>query len=171
MRPMRDWLAAGLVQVDGRAFGAGQRETPLMLLAPAGTYGPMFLTTRNFQVIKAYNFADLYALFVGHLANRIAGGREQQIVGPWGAVTPMAERDAQEIQGHLRADGFEIEKLDGKVGTKTRSALGLYQKRHGLKLDCWPTPATLAFMRKTAAGRTGAPAAPTPASAPLGGRR
>ena len=115
-----------------------------------------FLTTHNFQVIKAYNFADLYALFVGHLADRMAGGAP--FIQPWGQVTPFPERDAMEMQTHLRTAGFEIEKIDGKIGTKSRSALGAYQKRHGLKVDCWPTTATLRHMRQ-AAGR--AAVAPT----------
>ena len=42
------------------------------LLQPAGLYGPSFLTTKNYFVIKEYNFSDLYVLFVGHLADRIA---------------------------------------------------------------------------------------------------
>jgi hypothetical protein len=29
---------------------------------------------------------------------------------------------------------------------KTRAALGEYQKRNGLKVDCWPTAALLADM-------------------------
>ena len=30
----------------------------------------------------------------------------------------------------------------------TRSALGAYQKKNGLKLDCWPTTAVLEHMRR-----------------------
>lgn len=146
VQPMRDWLKLGYIRADGQPMPAAMMDLPLMLLMPAGTYGPAFLTTNNFQVIKAYNFADLYALFVGHLADRMSGGAP--FVQPWGTVTPTPEREAQEMQTHLRAAGFEIEKIDGKVGTKTRSALGSYQKRQGLKLDCWPTPATLQQMRQ-----------------------
>ena len=146
VRPMREWLARGYTRADGKAMPNEMLDVPTMLLMPAGIYGPAFLTTNNFQVIKAYNFADLYALFVGHLADRMAGGAP--FIQPWGAVTPTPERDAQEMQTHLRAAGLEIEKIDGKVGTKTRSALGAYQKRQGLDLDCWPTPSTLQHMRK-----------------------
>ena len=45
------------------------------LLLPEGTYGPAFLTPKNYYVLKDYNFSDLYVLFVGHLSDRIAGGR------------------------------------------------------------------------------------------------
>ena len=36
--------------------------------------------------------------------------------------------------------------MDGKAGMMTRAALGAYQKRSGLKLDCWPTAAVLDHM-------------------------
>ena len=163
VRPMREWLKLGYLRADAKAMPADMLDVSTMLLMPAGSYGPAFLTTNNFQVIKAYNFADLYALFVGHLADRMTGGAP--FIQSWSAVTPMPERDAQEMQTYLRAAGFEIEKIDGKVGTKTRSALGAYQKRQGLTVDCWPTPATLQHMRQ-AARRAGAqPAAAKPAGA------
>jgi len=31
-----------------------------------------FLTTKNYFVIKEYNFSDLYVLFVGHLGDRMS---------------------------------------------------------------------------------------------------
>ena len=43
-------------------------------MSPAGTYGPQFLASENFKVIRLYNTSDLYALFVGHLSDRIRGG-------------------------------------------------------------------------------------------------
>ena len=39
------------------------------------------------------------------------------------------------------------DKIDGKAGMLTRAALGEYQKKNGLKLDCWPTQAVLDHMR------------------------
>jgi peptidoglycan hydrolase-like protein with peptidoglycan-binding domain len=50
------------------------------------------------------------------------------------------------MQHKLSADGLYTGKVDGKVGMQTRSAVGAYQKRHGLKVDCWATPALLAQM-------------------------
>jgi hypothetical protein len=48
--------------------------------------------------------------------------------------------------------GLYRDKLDGKAGMLTRAALGAYQTRNGLKVDCWPTPAVLNHMQ----GRTSA---------------
>jgi hypothetical protein len=39
------------------------------------------------------------------------------------------------------------DKVDGKAGMKTRSALGAYQKANSLKVDCWPTAAVLEHMQ------------------------
>ena len=47
------------------------------LLMPAGRNGPAFIVTPNFYVLKEYNESDLYALFIGHGADRIAYGDKQ----------------------------------------------------------------------------------------------
>ena len=36
---------------------------------------------------------------------------------------------------------------DPTAGMLTRAALGAYQKKNGLKVDCWPTAAVLDHMR------------------------
>jgi peptidoglycan hydrolase-like protein with peptidoglycan-binding domain len=52
------------------------------------------------------------------------------------------------MQQILAARGYYHDKIDGKAGMKTRAALGDYQKRNGLKVDCWPTAALLAHMER-----------------------
>jgi peptidoglycan hydrolase-like protein with peptidoglycan-binding domain len=54
------------------------------------------------------------------------------------------------MQRILTARGFYHDRIDGKAGMLTRAALGEYQKKNGLKLDCWPTATLLAQM--TASG-------------------
>ena len=39
------------------------------------------------------------------------------------------------------------DKLDGKAGMLTRSALGQYQKANNLRVDCWPTQSVLEHMQ------------------------
>ena len=48
---------------------------------PGGAGGPAFLITGNFDVIRGYNTSDSYALAVGHLADRLAGG--PPLRAPW----------------------------------------------------------------------------------------
>src|SRR5205085_3450114 len=104
---------------------------------------------RNYYVIKDYNFSDLYVLFVGHLSERIAGGRPFETA--WGNVSQLATAQLETMQRRLAELGFYDDKIDGKAGMKTRLALGAYQKANGLKLDCWPSAAVLDHMRGQAA--------------------
>ena len=52
------------------------------------------------------------------------------------------------MQKRLTELGLYKDKIDGKAGMLTRAALGHYQKRNGLKVDCWPTSAVLSHMRR-----------------------
>ena len=51
------------------------------------------------------------------------------------------------MQRTLTQRGLYRDKVDGRAGMLTRSALGAYQKANGLKLDCWPTEAVLRHMQ------------------------
>jgi len=144
-RPLGEWLQRGYSLAYGRTPRADELAMPVSLLQPAGLYGPSFLIFRNYFVIKDYNFSDLYVLFVGHLADRIADPRPFE--HPWGRVVQLRTADLEEMQKRLAALGLYRDKIDGKAGMKTRLALGEYQKANGLKLDCWPTAAVLDRLR------------------------
>jgi len=144
IRPIGEWLGAGYVPAYGRAVSPAERAESASLLQPAGMYGPAFLVTKNYFAIKEYNFSDLYVLFVGHLSDRIADPRPFE--APWLKVAQLPSRDLDRMQEILTARGYYHDKIDGKAGMKTRSAVGDYQKRSGLKVDCWPSAALLAHM-------------------------
>ena len=71
-----------------RDFPADALDAQAFVLTPAGAYGPAFLALENFLVIKRYNMSDLYALFVGNLGDRIAGGGSFARPGPTCASSP-----------------------------------------------------------------------------------
>jgi lytic murein transglycosylase len=142
--PIGEWLKRGYLPAYGRTLSASERAKSASLLQPAGLYGPSFLATKNYFVIKEYNFSDLYVLFVGHLSDRIADPRPFET--PWGKVAQLPSGDLDRMQDVLTARGYYHDKIDGKAGMKTRAALGDYQKRNGLKVDCWPTAAVLQHM-------------------------
>jgi lytic murein transglycosylase len=144
--PLSEWLKRGYVLSFGRQPSRAELADETSLLLPAGVYGPAFLISKNYFVIKDYNFSDLYVLFVGSLHDRIKEGRGFE--GGWRAVSQLHATDLQEMQLRLTELGFYHDKIDGKAGMKTRSALGAYQKKHNLKLDCWPTAAVLSHMRR-----------------------
>jgi lytic murein transglycosylase len=143
-RPLGQWLKDGFVPAYGRKLSPAERAVPASLVQPAGLYGPSFLATANYFAIKEYNYSDLYVLFVGHLADRMLDPRPFET--PWSKVAQLPTADLERMQRILTAQGYYHDKLDGKAGMLTRSALGEYQKRNGLKVDCWPTATVLAHM-------------------------
>ena len=126
-------------------------------MSPGGAYGPSFLVTENYKVIRRYNTSDLYATFVGTLADRIAGGPEFK--RQWSNIQQLTERDVTEIQSLLKGQGAAIEKLDGKTGSNTRAEIGGYQRKSGLKADCWPTAGLLQTLRTAGTAASQKPAA------------
>src|SRR6516162_6289851 len=148
-RPLGDWLKQGFAPAYGRKPAAAELNEPASLLLPEGTYGPAFLTLKNYYVIKEYNFSDLYVLFVGHLSERISDPRPFET--PWSKNTQLRTAQVEAMQRTLTKLGLYKDKIDGKAGMLTRSALGAYQKTNRLKVDCWPTAAVLDDMQKRAA--------------------
>src|SRR5262249_47254513 len=129
----------------GRKAPSRDLAEPASLIQPAGTHGPAFLIFHNYFALKEYNFSDLYVLFVGHLADRITDPRTFET--PWKPVVQLRTAQLEDIQKRSPALGLYNDKLDGKAGMKTPLALGAYQKKNGLTLDCWPTAEVLERMR------------------------
>jgi lytic murein transglycosylase len=140
-KPIGEWLRSGFVPARGEKLSASEQAEPASLLQPEGIYGPSFLTTKNYFVIKEYNFSDLYVLFVGHLSDRMTS--PLPFATPWSASTQLRTVDVEAMQRGLTQLGLYKDKLDGKAGMQTRAALGAYQKKAGLKVDCWPSDGVL----------------------------
>lgn len=143
--PIGEWLRRGVTIADGRRVPAAAMKDEASIIMPAGPFGPTFLTPKNYFVLKSYNFADLYVLFVGHLSDRIEDDRP--FARGWESIKLVKTSDLEFMQKVLTRDGFYDDKIDGKAGMKTRAALGAYQKAKGLPLDCWPTQALLDHMK------------------------
>ena len=145
-RSIGEWVKLGIKRADGAAFSPSLLEAIAYLMSPGGTYGPQFLVTDNFVVLRAYNTSDLYALYVGHLSDRIAGRGE--FLAPWAQIQQLEPTGILEIQTRLDRGGYPIEKLDGRIGSETRLKIGLYQRASGLTVDCWPSAGLLAAMKR-----------------------
>lgn len=140
-KPIGQWLREGFLPVRGERLSAAEQAQPASLLQPEGIYGPAFLTTKNYFVIKEYNFSDLYVLFVGHLSDRMTS--PLPFATPWATSKQLRTKDVETMQRGLTRAGFYKDKIDGKAGMQTRAALGAYQKSAGLKVDCWPNEEVL----------------------------
>jgi lytic murein transglycosylase len=145
-RTVAEWLKLGFSPAYDMKLSPAELSESASLLQPAGLYGPSFLTPKNYFVIKEYNTSDLYVLFVGHLADRIANAKPFE--RGWDSVTQMKTADVERMQKRLAELKLYGDKIDGKAGMRTRVALGAYQKANGLKTDCWPTAAVLAHMQR-----------------------
>jgi hypothetical protein len=136
-----EWEALGV-----RRAGGG-RLAPGSIIAGGTTGGgPYFLLTQNFAVILRYNNAQNYAIGVGHLSDRIAGGGPVQAsFGPDAAG--MTKADRQELQRLLTARGFDTGGTDGVIGAKTEAAISAYQASAGLPVTGKPSLELLQRLR------------------------
>lgn len=154
-KPAAAWLKAGVTIIGGGAIPSAHLNDTAFLLAPGGAYGPMFLVFENFMVLKRYNFADLYAVFVGHLSDRIGGAGD--FTARWTTPKLISNADIADVQGRLKSAGYPVDKIDGRAGMNTRTLIGAYQKASGITVDCWASGAVLAHLRGTQLSRKIAP--------------
>ena len=111
--------------------------TPVAVLQPQ-TPGPRIAVFRNFQVIKRYNNSDSYAIGVGHLSDRIAGGAPfQASFGP--DENGLTLEDRKELQRRLTAAGYDTQGADGVIGKKSEAAISGYQRANGMAVTGTPS--------------------------------
>ena len=131
------WAALGIKRISGRPFPAHEAQGEGYLLMPAGREGPAFIVTPNFFVLKDYNKSDLYALFVGHVGDRIQYG-VGDFSARWGAVGGLLRSDVATMQRALEAQGHDVGGADGLPGFKTRRSIGRWQQASGRAATCFP---------------------------------
>ena len=137
--PLADFTARGVRRTDGRPLPADGEAS---LFLPGGLGSPVFLITDNFEVIRGYNTSDSYALAIGHLADRLAGG--PALAAPWPSGAARLDGPGlKHLQAALAARGLYAGEQDGRAGPKLREAVRQYQIREGLPADGYARPALL----------------------------
>jgi lytic murein transglycosylase len=149
-RPIAEWVKLGVARVKDRAFPEDKLGDSTFLVLPAGLKGPAFLATNNFSVLKLYNNSDVYAIFVGHVADMIGANAPAAFVGEWQPVERLPRDRVQRFQEALVAKGHDVGKVDGLSGFKTRRTIGLEEQRLGLALTCYPSQALVGAVLKEA---------------------
>ena len=144
-QPLSAFTGAGVTRIGGEPFPAREQSAVAHLMMPAGRFGPGFIATPNFYVLKTYNNSDLYALFIGQVADRIKGGGAFQ--GGWKKVEGMTRGDVARLQERLVAQGYDVGGADGLPGFKTRRVIGAVEKKLGLPETCWPSKALAARLK------------------------
>ncbi len=137
-RAIEEWASMGITRTSGRPFPAHELPAQGFLMMPAGRTGPAFLVTQNFYVLKEYNKSDLYALFVGHVGDRIAFG-VGDFTARWGRVDPLYRSEIAAMQRGLERLGHDVGGADGLPGFKTRRSIGRWQKTQGWAETCFPS--------------------------------
>ncbi|MBO1749719.1 lytic murein transglycosylase [Stenotrophomonas indicatrix] len=131
-RSLADWRALGVTGLDGSAPAPSglPADARAALLLPAGTKGPALLVFRNYDAIYSYNAAESYALAIATLADRLRGSNG--LVTAWPTDDPGLGRDERrQLQTLLLARGHDIGAADGMIGTASRRAIQVEQRRLG----------------------------------------
>lgn len=127
-RGVDTWTSMGVRDMNGNAVG---NFGTARVIEPAGGGGPAFMVFKNFDVIKRYNNATSYAIGVGHLGDRIAGGGP--IRGSFGPDPQgLTLDDRKDIQRRLTAAGFDTDGSDGVIGAKSEAAIRAYEAANGM---------------------------------------
>ena len=146
-KPIAAWQSLGVRRIDGRDLPRARIEGSLIL--PAGVKGPAFLVYGNYHSILSWNRSILYAVAVGHLADRVVGLPALATPRP-AAETPLSRADVKALQTLLASLGFDPGEPDGVLGSRTRAALKAYQRRSGLAPDGYPSLEVLDSLRSAA---------------------
>jgi lytic murein transglycosylase len=148
-QPFAWWSAKGARLAGGGTLSRADAAAPALLLLPSGASGPAFLALPNHFAIRGYNNSIAYALAVGLLADRFAGGAG--VVTAWPHETALSLDQRLAAQTALAKLGFNPGVADGLVGVSTRQALRAWQKSQGLAADGYLSPAMVARLRTAAA--------------------
>jgi lytic murein transglycosylase len=149
-RPIAEWIKLGVKRVADRPFPEERLGDPAFLVLPAGLKGPAFLATNNFSVLKLYNNSDVYAIFVGHVADMIVANAPAEFAGTWQPVERLPRDRIQQFQEVLVAKGHDVGNVDGLAGFKTRRTIGIEERKLGMKLTCYPSQALVGAVLKDA---------------------
>ena len=131
-RPLAEWVGLGVTDAYGGALPPLEIEAAV--LVPAGHEGPAFFAYQNFDVIMRWNRSEYYAIAVGRLADRIAGGvpltRDPDTGGE-----PVTRDAVRRLQQNLATLGYDVGKPDGIFGPATSSALSAFQQSRDVIAD------------------------------------
>ena len=133
-KTLSDWQNIGVRRIDGTSLPNADITGSVIL--PAGHRGPSFLVYSNFDAILNWNRSLLYAISVGHLADRLTGLGPLQ--SPRRQENPLSREQVTELQQHLNTLGHDAGEPDGQAGPRTRAAVKAFQRVAGLPADGYP---------------------------------
>ena len=136
--PRSEWKKRGVRYIDGSSIPNDGMEAALLL--PMGHRGPAFLAYHNFDMFLEWNQSLVYSTTAAYFATRLAGAKKVQ---RGGKITPLKHSEIKQLQRKLTQRGYDVGKIDGIPGKKTRAAVKAMQIKLGLPADSYPTASLL----------------------------
>lgn len=141
--PRSKWAEWGVSRIDGGKLTKDGLEASLLL--PMGRRGPAFLAYPNFHLVYLqWNQSLVYATTAAYLAARMSGQPKMTITGK---VPSLTSEQMKALQKELVERGYDVGKIDGVLGARTRAAVRDVQVKHGLPADSYPTSELLGKLR------------------------
>ena len=94
-----------------------------------------------------WNESLIYSSTAAYFATRLAGA--PPVSKGNGPVSALDYNQIMELQKILTRMGFDVGKIDGKLGAASRAAVKQVQIKFGMPADSWPTPELLDRLRNS----------------------
>ena len=127
------WEKLG-VQHRGEKFQ--YKDLTASVILPQGKFGPAFMTYPNFKVLFEWNQSFVYVATAAYFATLLGGAQRFQNISPEAGLN---NTEMKALQRKLKSLGYDVGKIDGILGAKTRFAVQSVQQKLGLPADAWPT--------------------------------
>jgi lytic murein transglycosylase len=136
-KTVREWAALGVTAREGKLGPSGLQAS---IILPQGYKGPAFIAYPNFSVYFEWNQSFVYVLTAAYFATRLEGAA---VYDPGNPDPGLSGPQVKALQKKLQARGYDVGKVDGIIGARTRAAVQAEQLRLGLPADAWPTATLL----------------------------
>ena len=143
--PRSTWAKWGVTRADGKPLPSD--NLPASLVLPMGRFGPAFLAYENFNVYTQWNNSLIYSLSAAYYASRLNGAPVMH-VGLGDKIPGLTFDESRELQQLLAKRGFDVGRIDGILGVKSRQAVRQMQIKLKLPADSWPTTELLNQLRR-----------------------
>jgi peptidoglycan hydrolase-like protein with peptidoglycan-binding domain len=132
-----------VTRADGKPVPAD--NLPASVVLPVGRFGPAFLAYDNFQAYLKWNQSLNYSLTAAYYATRLDGA--PPMYKGSGNIPKISFEETRELQEILQRRGYDVGRVDGVLGLKSRVAIRDMQIKFGLPADGWPTAELLGRLR------------------------
>src|ERR1700731_3184993 len=133
--PRSQWAAWGVTRADGKPLP--NDNMPASVVLPLGRFGPTFLAYDNFQAYLKWNQSLNYSLTAAYYATRLDGAPPMNRGSP--NIPKITFEETRELQQILEKRGYDVGRVDGVLGLKSRVAIRDVQLKFGHPADGWPT--------------------------------